>query len=1205
MAESQSKSRGDNEGTAQPTPSLESAAADVRAAPGDCSFLGDGSVSDEAPTIVSSATQTPVGKDDALAAVLRGKRLAQFELLEPVGVGGMAAVVRARDIQLDRTVALKILPPGTASDPELVRRFHQEARAAARLDHENIARVFFCGEDQGLHFIAFEFVEGENLLARLERQGTITVREAISFLIQVTEGLIHAADRGVVHRDIKPSNIIITPGGKAKLVDMGLARTLEKHRDDAMTQPGATLGTYDYISPEQALEPHDADSRSDIYSLGCTFYHVLTGQPPVPDGTAAKKLHYHERIDPIDPRQLNPDIPDELTFILGRMMAKKPADRYQEPRQLLVHLLSLAPKSGVQADDAKTSFPAGVPLPGPPRGSPLVTGLAAGVALIALVLLLGPGQWPRSPNRATPPSEESAAAITERNAAVANVPRTSRARENDDSPAAPPTSGVSDLKSGDLKEIAGFIEGSSSARVVLTADLNLDADHLLAFDGTDLTIEPDNPSIRATIRLQYSPAPLRESWAALTIRRGTVRIKNIRFVVDTTGAPDISMTAIEQQGGRVELQNCEFVQQHARVLDQGRLSSVRVSAAPVQEEADSLVASGCYFAGGKDAFRLAGPAMVKAVHCAFAPHSGALFALQEPVARNGSITLDLQNCSAMLNGESVFQLSEHASCSLQVDDSLFSRVGNGPATLVEQMGSYPAGWRYRGHGNRYHDLKSFWKRTTAGQIQDTVSDLSLFCQRFGSDDESGELSTSPWEHADPTRFLQSDPRLAFRLDTNVTRLRAGAVHMVGVEHCVWGDSYAETLQPLVESPAATSTVAQKRPLEAVIRAGEKIVDPTIEFPKENVYRTLRQALEDAKPGDGVLIKHNRQLAVDPVRLDRAGLDVTIRPYPSYQPLLTLGAATESDAALFRLFEGHLRLEKLEFLVSPGRSEFKSQTIVAIMGDGRCTFKDCTVTLESREVPLSVVTVADPSSVMKLEPPPPQPQDGRPRVHIGGCFVRGNGNLVVARPSRAFDFNIEESLIALDGSLVVVDGNSGESFAKDHADITLREVTTYLTDHLVYVRAGKESLKGLAPTLVQSATDCLFASAVGKSLVHLDGVDTDEQMKQFFSWRDSRHNAYSNFGPMLDQQPRAEGDMMAPPAYGKVQWEDFAQESNGRFERVKFTAPPAPAAPLSRVAATDFRTKPEADMLGYGADIDKIIERIPRSADTESSGGAER
>src|SRR5262249_44629857 len=144
--------------------------------------------------------------------------------------------------------------------------------------------------------------------------------------------------------------IVITPTGRAKLVDMGLARSLEPQKDPQLTQSGVTLGTFDYISPEQALEPREADVRSDMYSLGCTFYHILTGQPPVPDGTAAKKLHHHQHVRPADPRQLVPDIPDDVAMILDRMMAKRPQDRFQTPELLVQSLLAAHRKLGSSAE---------------------------------------------------------------------------------------------------------------------------------------------------------------------------------------------------------------------------------------------------------------------------------------------------------------------------------------------------------------------------------------------------------------------------------------------------------------------------------------------------------------------------------------------------------------------------------------------------------------------------------------------------------------------------------------------------------------------------------------------------------------------------------------------------------------------------------------------------------------------------------------
>ena len=192
-------------------------------AEGNVVFPGDVEPDDTSPTVISKikpseAIQAAPQEANSLSFTgsLRGRKLAHFELLEPIGVGGMAAVLRAHDTQLDRIVALKILPPDMARDEENVRRFRQEARAAARLDHENIARVFYCGEDQRLHFIAFEFVEGFNLRVLLENRGRLPVAEAVRIILQIATGLEHAASRGVVHRDVKPSNIIISPNGRAK-----------------------------------------------------------------------------------------------------------------------------------------------------------------------------------------------------------------------------------------------------------------------------------------------------------------------------------------------------------------------------------------------------------------------------------------------------------------------------------------------------------------------------------------------------------------------------------------------------------------------------------------------------------------------------------------------------------------------------------------------------------------------------------------------------------------------------------------------------------------------------------------------------------------------------------------------------------------------------------------------------------------------------
>ena len=227
-----------------------------------------------------------------------GDLLDGFLLEEAIGVGGMGAVYRALDTKLDRQIALKLLPPDQAADPEVVPRFYQEGRSAARLDHENIARVYCIGQD-GPSTTSPSSSSKERPSGSASRPpGPLPVTEAVHIALEIAQALVHASERGVVHRDIKPSNIIITPSGRAKLVDMGLARRFERGGDNGLTQSGMTLGTFDYISPEQARDPRDVDVRSDLYSLGCTLFQMLTGRPPFPGGTVLQKLIQHQEEAP-------------------------------------------------------------------------------------------------------------------------------------------------------------------------------------------------------------------------------------------------------------------------------------------------------------------------------------------------------------------------------------------------------------------------------------------------------------------------------------------------------------------------------------------------------------------------------------------------------------------------------------------------------------------------------------------------------------------------------------------------------------------------------------------------------------------------------------------------------------------------------------------------------------------------------------------
>lgn len=284
------------------------------------------------------------------------RHLGYFYLEEFIGGGGMGAVFKAQDEMLNRTVAVKVLSQIQSADVEALRRFKNEAQSAARLDNENIARVFYVGEDDGWNYIVFEYIEGVNIRDLVYENGPLNIAESVSFALQIAEALHHAHQRDVVHRDIKPSNVLITPDGKAKLVDMGLARLHQVESSQAdITVSGVTLGTFDYISPEQARDPRAADVRSDIYSLGCTVFFMLAGRPPFPEGTMLQKLLSHTSDAPPDLRQFRADVPEEVTAMLSKMLEKTPGLRHQTPAELIVDLVHISDHLGLNIARRRTT----------------------------------------------------------------------------------------------------------------------------------------------------------------------------------------------------------------------------------------------------------------------------------------------------------------------------------------------------------------------------------------------------------------------------------------------------------------------------------------------------------------------------------------------------------------------------------------------------------------------------------------------------------------------------------------------------------------------------------------------------------------------------------------------------------------------------------------------------------------------------------
>ncbi len=264
-------------------------------------------------------------------------RLGNFEILSKIGEGGMGAVYKARQLSLDRIVALKVLPPRLARDSTFVRRFFREAKTAGKLAHPNVITTLDVGESGGFYYIAMEFIEGPTVAELIQQEGKIAEPKATDIVAGVAAGLAYAARHNIIHRDIKPSNIMIASDGKAKLCDLGLAKQL--FVDDAsLTESGAAVGTPHYMSPEQAQGRSDVDGRSDIYSLGATYFHMLTGRQPFTGDTPLEILHQRLKETPPSPRALSPGLSDGVCEVVQKMMARDLKDRYQTAEELLADL---------------------------------------------------------------------------------------------------------------------------------------------------------------------------------------------------------------------------------------------------------------------------------------------------------------------------------------------------------------------------------------------------------------------------------------------------------------------------------------------------------------------------------------------------------------------------------------------------------------------------------------------------------------------------------------------------------------------------------------------------------------------------------------------------------------------------------------------------------------------------------------------------
>ncbi|MEN6405460.1 MAG: protein kinase [Thermoguttaceae bacterium] len=273
----------------------------------------------------------------APATDFSGRQIGDFRLLRRLGRGAMADVYLAEQQRLKRSVALKVLKPELAGDRTYLQRFELEAQAAASLIHANIVQIYEVGCVDGLHYIAQEYVRGQNLREYIGRNGPPDLLHALSIMRQVAAALAKASEKGIVHRDIKPENIMLTGGGEVKVADFGLARRTREGDGNDLTQVGVTLGTPLYMSPEQ-VEGKPLDPRSDLYSFGVTCYHMLSGSPPFSGETALGVAVQHLKKQAVPLETLRGDLPPALCRIVHRMLAKDPSHRFGSARDLLREL---------------------------------------------------------------------------------------------------------------------------------------------------------------------------------------------------------------------------------------------------------------------------------------------------------------------------------------------------------------------------------------------------------------------------------------------------------------------------------------------------------------------------------------------------------------------------------------------------------------------------------------------------------------------------------------------------------------------------------------------------------------------------------------------------------------------------------------------------------------------------------------------------
>ena len=1047
---------------------------------------------DEAPTQVKphSALLAAGALPDAsdVAPHVLGARLDHFELLDSIGVGGMGRVFRSRDTRLDRLVALKVLSPELSNDPEICRRFEQEAKAAARLDDRHFARVYFFGFDKGLRYIAMEYVEGENIRQKIQKIGRLSVAMVVNIGIQIARGLSHAASCGVVHRDIKPSNIILTPDGTAKLVDMGLARNFFQQSSPAseLTQAGVTLGTFDYISPEQALDPRDADVRSDIYSLGCTLYHALTGRPPFNKGSALQKILQHQNDAVPDPRRFAQDLPEPVVAILMKMLAKEPKDRYQHPAELIDDLRAVANLLEVPLPDEQ-GYAAVIR-----TQSHFWESQFSWVApLVVLLAAVGIYAWLDRPSAPLSPSPPAMKGTAEDTAVPSNASTVvERPAPEIMKPTVPAKPVVEDtlraLKSVLVPADQDFLTALRQAesgtalrltgtRYVISGTKDAVGANQLILDKR-LRVEPafENGLVEIVLQSNTWPSVQEASLSGSSlfrIRKERVEFRRLAWIVESPVESGLPRALFSVMGGSLHMDDC-FIRV-GNVAREQPMAAVQIESSENRQDG-TFEARQCFFLGADEVLRVLsnGGVRIELIECGMDQLSRPPFRLEGL----GDVTFALDHSTVRTSASTMFRIQRFGGVRLQVHDSVFStstRTTSRPAVFAEFTtdGSWPNAddhW-WTGRENLLHGFNPLTILRAGSPIATSLGQA----RQLGFE----EAALTPVEGQQTIWMSDSDKPLALTAETGleaVSRLRlrpefqGRGSEPIGFRLSPWGDIYATTPE-VTEAPATAPTEPSPvAPVPATAKPSVLIVDPVAKAASEpGVYSRLRQACDGLTTETTIEIRANGVVPTSDVVVNAP--HVTIRAAAGFSPILLLDgtkAGSEPTASMFRVSSR----SKLDVQGIPLVARTDGEHDVAIFNvepGGEIAVEDSPIHVDIEQMrsraAIARVVVPSPMSPTALGSPA--------KIRMARSSARSSGYMIRVGGTGSVDITIADSFLLSARPFLAMNSDAAPT-APPVASLTLSRSTLLLGDSLVSMTGDHERAE--LPRLDRlEVTECLL------------------------------------------------------------------------------------------------------------------------------------